>query len=230
MTGTISSLVLATLVFIGIHIIPSSFLRGALVSRVGLGVYLAGYSLLSAAALIWMIMAYIAAPYGPVYWEFGNWTRYAAIAGMLVAAILFVGPYTGRSPTGIGGQKTVNTPAARSGLNAITRHPLMWAFAIWSAVHLLNNGDLRSIIFFAGFGGMALLGSVMIDKKRAKEIGSDYLDYAKATSNIPFMALLQRRASLSIKDVWWRVLIGLFAFMAFFHLHTMIIGVSPFPL
>jgi len=230
MTGTIFSLLLATAAFIAIHIIPSSFLRGKLTAKIGTPAYLGIYSLLSAAFLIWMIMAYFAAPYGPILWEFGGWTRFVAIVGMVLASILFIGPYTGRSPTGIGGQKTVNNPASQAGLNAITRHPLMWSFVIWSVVHLLNNGDLKSVIFFVGFGGMGLLGTIMIDRKRAKELGVDWTEYTKSTSNFPFLAVLQGRASLSVKALWWRVLVGLFVFMAFFHLHTMIIGVSPFPI
>ncbi len=105
----------------------------------------------------------------------------------------------------------------------------MWSFVLWSIAHLLNNGDLRSIIFFGGFGGLALVGTFMIDRKRAKALGSDWTVFKEGTSNIPFLAVLQGRASLSIKQLWWRVLAGLFVFMAFFHLHTMVIGASPFP-
>jgi len=230
MTGTLSSLLLATFLFGAIHIIPSSFLRAKLVDKVGALPYLGLFSLMSLVFFVWMIMAYIDAPYGDMLWDLGGWTRYVAIAGMVLASILMVGAYTNRSPTGIGGEKSVNNPAARGGIHAITRHPLMWAITIWSGVHLLNNGDVKSVIFFVGLGGVALLGTVMIDKKRAKELGADYVNYAKLTSNIPFLAIVQGRAKISVKAIWWRVLAGLFVFMAFFHLHNMVIGVSPFPI
>ncbi|MBL4907392.1 MAG: NnrU family protein [Sneathiella sp.] len=230
MTGTITHLVIATSLFLGIHIIPSSFLRQTIVGKIGTGAYMGVYSLISAGSLIWMVMAFNAAPYGAEFWQVGSWGRYVAIAGMVLASILFIGPYTGKSPTGIGGQGSVKSENARSGLNAITRHPLMWAIAIWSSVHLLNNGDLKSVIFFAGLGGLALAGTFLIDAKRAHQLGDDWNDYSAHTSNIPFLALLTGRAKLSLKALWWRVLIGLVIFMAFFHLHTLVIGVSPFPL
>jgi len=86
------------------------------------------------------------------------------IAPLIVSTILLTGGLSGCAMLGIGGEKSVNNPTARGGIHAITRHPLMWAITIWSAVHLLNNGDVKSVIFFAGLGGVALLGTVMIDK------------------------------------------------------------------
>lgn len=230
MTGTLAELFIATALFLAIHIIPSSFLRQAIIRKTGTGAYLIGYSVISALSLGWMIWAFTTAPYGPVYWEFGNWARYLMIIVMVLASILFVAPYLGPNPTAIGAQKKVKDEAARAGLNAITRHPLMWAFILWAAMHLLNNGDLRSIIFFTGFGGLALAGTFLIDAKRAREIGEDWKDYTDHTSNIPFLAILQGRAKLSLLPIWWKILIGVLVFFAFFHLHTMIIGVSPFPL
>jgi len=229
MTGTIFLLFIATFAFVAIHIVPSSFMREAVVSRIGNLPYLGLFSLLSGAFMVWMVMAYIDAPDGPVLWELENEARYAAIVLMVVAVIFFVSAYTTKNPTAIGNEKSATDPKARGGINAITRHPLMWSFVLWSIAHLLNNGDLRSIIFFGGFGGLALVGTFMIDRKRAKALGSDWITFKEGTSNIPFLAVLQGRASLSIKQLWWRVLAGLFVFMAFFHLHTMVIGASPFP-
>ncbi|MFT6557502.1 NnrU family protein [Sneathiella sp.] len=230
MTGTIEALAFATALFLAIHILPSSFLRQAIIQKIGLNGYLGGYSLLSALSLIWMIWAYFEAPYGPVYWEVGNWARYVAIGVMLLASILFVGPYTGASATAIGGQKKINDEKTRGGLNAITRHPLMWSLTLWAGVHLLNNGDLKSLIFFGGMGGLALAGTFLIDAKRAREVGADWKDFIAHTSNVPFLAVIRGRASLSVKALWWKVLLGVFVFFAFFHLHTMVIGVSPFPM
>jgi len=230
MTGTILELFIATICFVGIHTIPSSFMKGAIVSKIGQKAYMGVFSLLSLGFLVWMVMAFNAAPYGDVFWEVGNWGRYLAIVAMLVASILFLGPYTGASATGVGGEKSVKKEGARSGLNAITRHPLMWAFVLWAGVHLINNGDLKSIIFFAGFGALALAGTFLIDAKRKRDVSEGWDDYVAHTSNVPFLALLQGQAKLSIKSIWWKVLIGFVLFMAFFHLHLRVIGVSPFPL
>ncbi|GLQ06025.1 NnrU family protein [Sneathiella chinensis] len=230
MTGTMSSLWLASIAFLALHIIPSSFLREKLVSGMGLRAYLIGYSLLSGAAFVWMIMAFVAAPYGDLLWQVGNWGRYGAIGIMVVASILLVSAYATRSPTAIGGEKALQADAARHGMHAVTRHPLMWSLVLWAVAHLLNNGDVKSVIFFVTLGGLALAGTFLIDVRRARDLGADWQDYAAHTSNIPFAALLTGRASISVRRVWWQVLLGLVVFMAFFHLHTLVIGVSPFPL
>ncbi|MBE7636706.1 hypothetical protein GUA87_07595 [Sneathiella sp. P13V-1] len=229
MTDSIEGLLAATVLFLAIHIIPSSFLRGALVNKIGEPVYMAGYSILSGILMVWMVLAYFGAPYGDIIWETGNWARYAAIPLMFVASVLFIGPFTGMNPTGAKAQKTIDSVGAYSGLNAITRHPMMWSFVLWSIVHLMNNGDVKSIIFFCGFGGLALAGTLLIDAKREKELGEKWDEYARRTSNIPFAAILTGRAKLSVKALWWRVAIGVVVFMAFYHTHLMVIGVSPFP-
>ncbi len=229
MTGSLTALVIATAVFLGIHIIPSSYMRDGLVARIGTLPYLGLFSLVSGGAMAWMVFAYLDAPEGQILWQFDNAARYAAIVLMLIASVFFVSAYTSRNPTAIGNESKVTDPAASGGIVAITRHPLMWSFVLWSVAHLLNNGDMKSVIFFGGFGLLAFVGTIMIDKKRAKALGADWLPFRDNTSNIPFLALLQGRAKLSIKQLWWRVLAGVILFMAFFHLHTMVIGVPPFP-
>jgi uncharacterized membrane protein len=230
MSDSIMELALATGVFFLIHVIPSSYLRKSLVGKVGLPAYLGGFSLLSAVSLFWMITAFAAAPFGNEMWAAGNVGRYTAIGLMALASILFIGPFTGISPTGVGGQKSINNEGARSGINAITRHPLLWSFVIWSGAHLVNNSDLRSVIFFGGFGGLALAGTFLIDAKRKHELKEKWADYTAHTSNIPFLAILQGKAGLSISRLWWRVALGLILFMGLFHTHSMLIGFSPFPL
>lgn len=230
MTGTLEELILATALFVAIHIIPSSMLRQKFVGVIGEKAYLGLYSLASIALLIWMIFAFSSAPYGPVYWETGNWARYLLIIMMVPVSILMIGSYTTPNPTMVMGQKAVKAEKARNGINAITRHPLMWAITLWAALHLLNNGDLKSIIFFVGLGGLSLAGTFLIDAKKAKEMGEDWTEFTAHTSNIPFLAILQGRAKLSILSIWWRALIGIVLFFAFFHLHMMVIGVSPYPL
>ena len=220
---------MATLLFLAIHIVPSSFLRAKLVDKVGENVYLAGYSVLSAVFLAWMIMAYINAPLDYFLWDLGNVGRYVAIPLMALAFILFIGPFTGASPTSVKAQVVIDKEGAHQGLNAITRHPMMWAFVLWAFVHLLNNGDAKSLVFFVGFGGLALAGTFLIDVKRARELGPKWAEFKSQTSNIPFAAVLSGRARLSVKQLWWRVAIGLFLFMAAYHTHKLVLGVSPFP-
>ena len=55
-------LLLATVVFLGIHVLPSTPLRAQAVKVLGEGPYLGLFSLLSAAGLVWMSVAYARTP------------------------------------------------------------------------------------------------------------------------------------------------------------------------
>ncbi|MEX0583598.1 MAG: NnrU family protein [Sneathiella sp.] len=229
MTGTLGELIIAALAFLLIHIIPSSFLRGQLVSKIGEKGYLAGFSLLSTVILVWLVLAYRAVPAEEMLWNAGNTGRYLGILLMLIASILFVGGITSPNPTAVGAGRLIDRDSAFEGFNAITRHPLMWSFALWSLAHVINNGDVPAIIFFSTFGLLALAGTALIDAKKAQQLNDGWKSYKARTSNIPFAAILQDRATLSIKPLWWRILLGIVLYAALFHFHGFIFGVSPAP-
>ena len=230
MTGTLGELILAALAFLFIHIIPSSFLRERLVSKVGEKAYLAGFSLLSLAVLIWLVFAFRAAPMGEMLWDAGNAGRYLAMLLMLIASILFVSANTSPNPTAVGAGKLLERESAYSGINAITRHPLMWSITLWSITHIINNGEISAIVFFGTFGLLAFSGTFLIDAKKARQLKDGWGAYKARTSNIPFVAILQRRATLSIKPLWWRILLGIVLYAVLFHFHSFVFGVSPNPM
>lgn len=230
MTGSVTLLALAMLVFLAIHIIPSSFLRDKIVDRIGEGGYMAFFNILSIAVFVWVIFAYKAAPAGEFLWETGNAGRYVGIVLMAIASILIIGAFTGPNPTTTGAAKLVHREFAYTGINAITRHPMMWAITLWAIVHLLNRGDTTSVVFFGGFGILAFAGTFLIDAKKQRQMKENWTKYAARTSNIPFLAVAQGRATLSVKSLWWRVLLGLGLFVLLFSFHGMVIGVSPAPM
>ncbi|MCC3304538.1 NnrU family protein [Sneathiella sp. HT1-7] len=230
MTGTVGELILAALAFLLIHIVPSSVLRERVVSRIGEKAYMAGFSLLSIAILIWLIIAYRAAPFGDMLWDAGNGGRHLAMLLMLIAFILFFSAITSPNPTSVGADKMLGKESAYSGINAITRHPMMWSFTLWSIAHIVNNGDITSVVFFGTFGLLAFAGTFLIDAKKARQLGEGWTPYTARTSNIPFAAIIQGRASLSIKPLWWRVLAGVALFAVMYLLHPLAFGVSPGPI
>lgn len=229
MTGTVSELALAMLAFLAIHIIPSSVLRQGIIEKIGYIGYMAFFNILSIAIFIWLCFAYGEAPTGEMLWDSGNAGRYLAVVLMAIASILMIGSYTSPNPTVVGGDKTLGTEGSYSGINAISRHPLMWAIVLWSITHLVNNGDITGIIFFGGIGLLALSGTFLIDAKKARQLGPGWEDFRERTSNIPFLAILQGRARFSLSRLWWRILLGLVVFALFFHFHALVIGVSPMP-
>ncbi|MCF8466124.1 MAG: NnrU family protein [Sneathiella sp.] len=230
MTGTLGELILAALAFLFIHIIPSSFLRERLVSRIGEKGYLAGFSLLSLTVLVWLVFAFRSAPVGEMLWDAGNAGRYLAMLLMLVALILFVSANTSPNPTAVGAGKLVERESAYSGVNTITRHPLMWSITLWSIAHIINNGEISAVVFFGAFGILAFSGTFLIDAKKARQLKNGWGAYKARTSNIPFAAILEGRAKLSIKPLWWRILLGIALYAVLFHFHAFVFGVSPNPI
>lgn len=229
MTGTLGELILAALAFWLIHIVPSSIVRERLVSRIGEKGYLAGFSLLSILIFVWLIFAYRGAPVGDMLWDAGNAGRYIAMLLMLIASILFISANTSPNPTAVGAGKLIEKESAYSGINAITRHPLMWSITLWSIAHILNNGEISALIFFGAFGLLAFCGTFLIDAKKARQLKDGWTTYKSRTSNIPFAAILQGRATLSIKPLWWRVLLGIVLFAVLYYFHAFVFGVSPNP-
>ena len=229
MTGTMELLLLSTVVFLALHIIPSSFIRASLTVSIGERAYMILYSLLSVLGLVWMIMAYAAAPEGKMLWNAGNAARYVGSALMMVAFVFLVSAYTSKNPTGIGMDRFIDDDSVSQGFLAITRHPLMWAIILWAFVHILNKATVNALIFFGGLGILAFGGTLLLDRKKAMTMPARWPNFASRTSNIPFLAIMQGRATLSLSRIWWRVALGLMVFAAFYMFHAMLFDVSPYP-
>jgi uncharacterized membrane protein len=180
-------LALATVAFIGTHLLMSHPWRAPLVARLGERGFAGAYVLVSFATFGWMIFAW--PPPGTPYWYAPDWWWLIASALMLFASILLVGsllknpafPKPGAPPRAIGDPK---------GVFAITRHPMNWSFAIWAAVHIVNAGDPRNLIVAGGILFLALAGSVGQDAKKEKLLGEVWRGWEAKTSFVPFGAAL----------------------------------------
>src|SRR5262249_17465829 len=116
------------------------------------------------------------------------------------------------------------------GILRITRHPFLWGVALWSAFHLLANGDRASIILFGSLLVLAVAGTYSIDAKRARKMGVAGGPVAKATSNIPFAAIIAGRNSLKVGELLdYRLLIAVVVFLVVLFAHPWLFSASPFP-
>jgi uncharacterized membrane protein len=85
-----------------------------------------------------------------------------------------------------GGRAHQEFDPEKPGIAGITRHPLLWAFVLWSASHLLPDGDLAHVVLFGGFAVFALLGMVAMDKRFRRTLGNaDWERLARRTSLVP---------------------------------------------
>mgnify|MGYP002721597927 FL=1 len=49
-------------------------------------------------------------------------------------------------------------------VTAMTRHPMLWGFALWAGAHLLVNGDTPSFILFGGLLAWSFVEMVAINR------------------------------------------------------------------
>jgi len=211
MVGTTSSVLYAALLFILIHVLTSTPLRATIVHAMGERAFQGLFSLLSALVLIWLVVAYGRAPHVPL-WASPPWTHWVPIVVMPFACV------------GQEGRMELHRPPG--GILKITRHPLFWSFALWAAAHLLPNGDLASLYLFGAILLLSLVGMPLVDRKKEARFGAAWGPFALTTSAVPFVAVLQGRATLAAADFsLWRVVVGLALYVALFAAHPLLFGV-----
>jgi uncharacterized membrane protein len=191
----------AAAVFVGTHFLLSHPLRRALVARIGEGPFLGLYSLVAAVTLVWLALAYRAAPMSPLLWPVGDGLWAVATAIMLLASVLLMGSLIGNpalpdanGPDPTGAQKTV--PEAR-GVFAITRHPMMWSFALWSLAHVMVLPEPSNIVLCVAVAFLALVGAVMQDRKKEALQPDFWRTWERRTSYWPLAAIAAGRARLA---------------------------------
>lgn len=220
------SLSLAVAFFVGIHLfISGTPLRDRLVAKMGEKPYMALFSILSLLGLVWMIAAYHHAPYVELWGQItsGRWLSSLLV---LIAFIFVVLGMLSRNPTAIGGEKLLEKNDPARGIFRITRHPFLMGFALWSATHMIYNGDLGANIFFGGFFILSVFGPAAIDKKLSR--ADHWPNFADKTSVFPFIAILDQRNELVLKELLnWRLLAALVVYIAVFKLHVFMFGVAP---
>lgn len=113
---------------------------------------------------------------------------------------------------------------ARSSILGVTRHPVLWALALWATAHLVPNGDLAHVLLFGILLALCLGGMILMDRRSAKRLGDT--EWAKLAARRPFFPFSRPHALLwpTRRDVLLG-LIGLLIAYAMTMLHEAIIGV-----
>jgi uncharacterized membrane protein len=178
-----AGLFLSSIAFVGLHFLMSHPLRATLVRSMGERAFQGLYSVISLLTFGSMIYFYRIIGREPPLWNAGEAGWIVATLLMWLGAILFVGSFLGNPAL----------PGARlqrglqpTGVFAITRHPMMWGFAIWAAVHLTVVAMPKALVFDGAILLLALGGSVGQDSKKAKLLGERWHEWAARTAFIPF--------------------------------------------
>ena len=186
MTGMVG-LVLASAAFVGTHFLMSHPLRTPMVRVLGERWFGLVYVMVSFVTLYGMTRYYgPASTEAPIpYWNPGQAGWIVATILMWFGAILFVGSLK-RNPAFPTGGKPITHIGAARGVFAITRHPMMWGFAIWALVHAIVMPTLASLVVSAAIAILALGGAYGQDFKKAKLVGDPWRDWVRRTSFVPF--------------------------------------------
>jgi len=133
----------SVIAFVGLHFLLSHPLRGPLVRRAGERAFQGIYSVISLITFGLAIYFYRILGREPQLWIAGDGIWLLASILMWIGSILFVGSFL-KNPALPGAR--VQRGARPHGVFAITRHPMMWGFALWATVHLAVIGMPKALI------------------------------------------------------------------------------------
>ena len=179
----LTSLIAASLAFVGTHFALSHPLRAPLVGVLGSTGFSILYSLVAAASMAWMYLAFVAADdtilggSGDIGW---------AIATVLTlpALVLFLGSLRGNPALPApGAEKLAQREPA--GVFVVTRHPMMWGFALWALSHILLWWSWRTLVVALAILVLALVGARLQDRKNQALMGAAWKEWEAKTSYWP---------------------------------------------
>jgi uncharacterized membrane protein len=183
-------LVAGLLLFTIVHLLPAASpgTRTELAAKLGENAYRGLFSAVILASLVVMVFGWRAATPTGIYAP-------PVSGGPVISAVVFFAFVLFVSSK------------ARTNYRRFVRHPQMMSVILWSAAHLLVNGDSRSVVLFGGLGSWALLEIFLCNKRDGKWNKPDV---------VPFSA-----------DMIVAVIAGV-AFAVFFYLHKALFGVLPY--
>jgi uncharacterized membrane protein len=181
---------LACLAFVGSHFLMSHPLRRQMVWRLGNGGFALVYSAISLALFYWMIAEFGRAPKGDVLWPVGDVLWGVASAVTLLAAILFTGSFV-RNPS-FPGMPDAMAAQQPFGVFRVTRHPMMWGFALWGVAHILVAPRADNFVFVGSIIFLALVGAKAQERKKARLVGVEWDAWLRKTHFGLHLAALSR--------------------------------------
>ena len=180
-------LILGIIIFFSIHLVPIFPIKNILINRLGENKYKGLFSLIALVGLLIIIYGFSRADFYPI-WDPLPYSKEIALALMPISMILLA------------------AANIQTNIKKFIKHPMLIGILIWSFVHLIANGDLRSIILFGSFGLYALI-DIFFSKK-------------VLTTNIEVQYTLS-------KDIMV-IIIGLVVYLIIVYYHQFIAGVSIF--
>jgi uncharacterized membrane protein len=172
--------------FLASHAIPARpSVRRRLVRVVGERLYIALYSAMSLFLLGWLFRSAGEAPYVEL-WPAMDWQRLVPRVVVPAAfALGSIGLFTANPLSLSANRWEADDDAA--GILGVTRHPVLWALALWAAAHMVPNGDVAHVVLFGTLLALCLAGMAMMDRRATKRLGpSRWNELAARRPLMPF--------------------------------------------
>ncbi len=136
-------LIIGLALFLGIHLLPAfRGLREGLRAKWGENGYKGRFSLISGAGLVLIVIGYAMAPAEPRWFDPSLGAMHAARLVVPIALVL------------------IAAANMKGHIRAALKHPMLIGTILWSAVHLLANGEVRATLLFGGFLAWAVIDLV----------------------------------------------------------------------
>ena len=201
--GTVLLIGVLWTAFAGAHVwLSSSGVRPRLIARLGAQPFQGLYSLVALATfvpLVWLFVTHKHA--GPLLWTTLGPAGLARAANNVLMALALVLLVSSLLPGGAAPSSMLaHGPATARGMTRITRHPTLAAFGLFGVAHLLVNGNLGDVVFFAGFPLFTGIGGRHQDGRKAHAIAG-YDALIATTSIVPFGAVATGRQRLVVREL-----------------------------
>jgi len=177
-------LTLANLLFVAAHLVMSHPLRKPMVALLGERGFLGVYSLVSLCLLAWIGHLFALQRSTLMAWQSSEGLWILASGLTIIALALLLGSLRGNPALPQTGAE-VAANARAEGVYAVTRHPMMWAFALWALAHILVWPSPRTVATAGAMGFLALLGAHMQDGKKRALLGEAWSAWEARTSYWP---------------------------------------------
>ena len=204
----------SAIAFVGTHFLLSHPLREPLVRRLGARAFQLLYSVIAILLFGATIYFYGAIGDEPQLWTPGEAAWIAGEILMWLGSILFAGSFAG-NPALPGARGPRGGP---TGVFAITRHAMMWGFALWAIVHLMLVATIKAIVLDGAILLLAAVGSALQDRKKAGLMGEAWHEWTAQTAFWPFARGLANPGAVAL-------IAGTLLFLVATWLHPMPVGV-----
>ncbi|HYB90855.1 MAG TPA: NnrU family protein [Candidatus Binataceae bacterium] len=227
--NAVGAIALWAFLFLATHLgISSGYVRPRLLAAVGDQAYRGIYSLVSLATFIPLAVMFGRHKHaGAMLWNLRDVAAFRGFAWllMLLSITFIVAGSMNPSPATAGASAAAAGPR---GVLKIARHPAFTAFTLFGVAHMMMNGWLGDVIFFATFPALGCLGAVHQDSRKLREMGAPYRKFMDETSLIPGQALISGKQRWEAGDTpRAAILIGVGVTLALVVLHPYIFGGHP---